>query len=173
MERSCKYHFAQITVFSEHICNRNQSHLVTDINFLTKMQKRAHPLDWKCPFAIINLQKLIVTVRLRFLGLCQLIDTALVFMLCYIITIWGESPNSVKSSVDTALIRWSFQLEIFSEGLSRIQLSLWMYIVPKRIHLLSQRCALGSALRFSWIIKKKCCKPILQLIPAAQMNWKI
>ena len=81
MERSCKYHLAQITVFSEHICNRNQTHLVTDINFLTKMQKTRITQNGNYPSAIINLKKLFTTVGLIFLGLCQLIDVNWIIML--------------------------------------------------------------------------------------------
>jgi hypothetical protein len=47
---------------------------IADTNFLTKMQKKGNPLNGNCTPATINLQKMIVTVRFKFLGLCQLID---------------------------------------------------------------------------------------------------
>jgi len=50
MERSCRYHLAQITVFSEHICNENLSHCTTDNNILAKMQKRENPTTHNCPY---------------------------------------------------------------------------------------------------------------------------
>jgi hypothetical protein len=40
MERPCRYHLAQISVFFEHICNGHAPNAVTDIIFLTKIQKR-------------------------------------------------------------------------------------------------------------------------------------
>jgi hypothetical protein len=45
MERSCRYHLAQISVFLEHICNGNLSIAITDTNFLTKMQKGENQLN--------------------------------------------------------------------------------------------------------------------------------
>jgi len=45
----------------------------TDIPFLTKMQKRASPTELKLPFFNNKSSKKTVPVRLKFLGLCQLI----------------------------------------------------------------------------------------------------
>ena len=47
---------------------------VTDILFLTKMQKTANLSEWEVPSCYYKSSKMIVTVWLKLLGLCQLID---------------------------------------------------------------------------------------------------
>jgi len=71
----------------------------TDIPFLTKMQKKANPIEWELPFCDYKSSKMVVTIRLIFLGLCQQIDITEVFMLCYIIFCLVGFSGSVKSSI--------------------------------------------------------------------------
>jgi len=47
---------------------------VTNTLFLTKMQKTANLSEWEVPSGDYKSSKMIVTVRLKLLGLCQLID---------------------------------------------------------------------------------------------------
>ena len=74
--------------------NLNLSHRVTDTNFLIKMQKRVSPPELELPLSITNHRKMIVTINLKFLGLCQPIDITQTLQLCYIIFYIGESVRS-------------------------------------------------------------------------------